>query len=363
LSDASQGARPGPSRVVREPATAGLSPAEALTSAFSDTLRLLFSPFDLRRWIKLSIVCLFLGGGTSSAAFHWSLGSLPSEVGVRDVLIQGRAYLAQHLWLIVLAIALGLGLGLSVLYLRALFRFVLVDTIVKREILVRQAISEFRPLAHSYFFWLLGALLVAGTVLAAGVLAVLPHLRTTPAAGRGSLVFTAALATILLAEVFAGLIVALVIMLTDDLAVPVMYAEGLRLLAAWRKLWRYARGESGSFALYVLLRFVVSVGVGVAVLFFLFPVLVALFSGAIILGALVVLALRLVGIAWVWNLLTLVLASLALLLLMGLLLVLLSLAGMPGQVFLQNFGMRFIAPRVPSLSALWRLPHPTGWRR
>jgi hypothetical protein len=49
-----------------------------------------------------------------------------------------------------------------------------------------------------------------------------------------------------------------------------------------------------------------------------------------------------------------VLAALALVLLIGLLLLLLGVAGMPGQVLLQSFGMRFLASRVPALDALWR---------
>jgi hypothetical protein len=100
------------------------------------------------------------------------------------------------------------------------------------------------------------------------------------------------------------------------------------------------------------------VGVGIAVLFFLFPALVALFSGAIIVAVVVVMALHLVGLAWVWNPLTVVLAGAAVLLLMVLLLTLLGVAGMPGQVFLQTFGMRFMAPRVPALAQLWQALTP-----
>jgi signal transduction histidine kinase len=123
------------------------------------------------------------------------------------------------------------------------------------------------------------------------------------------------------------------------------------------------RAEAGAFTLYVVLRFVVSVGVGTAVLFVLFPTLVVLFSGAIIVAALILLTLQVVGVAWVWTPLTVVLAALAVLVLTGLLLILLSVAGMPGQVFLQGFGMRFVASRVPALDALWRTPRlssPSG---
>jgi hypothetical protein len=66
----------------------------------------------------------------------------------------------------------------------------------------------------------------------------------------------------------------------------------------------------------------------------------------------VVLALHLVGLTWVWNLPTISLALAALAVLIALLVILLSTVGMPGQVFLQDFSLRFIAARSPSLETL-----------
>jgi len=86
-------------------------------------------------------------------------------------------------------------------------------------------------------------------------------------------------------------------------------------------------------------------------------------SGALVTTALVILALRMVGLAWAWNPLTIFLGVVALGLLTGLLFALLSVVGMPGQVYLQNYGIRFIASRVPSLEALCRASAPLGRRR
>jgi FtsH-binding integral membrane protein len=132
-----------------------------------------------------------------------------------------------------------------------------------------------------------------------------------------------------------------------------MYADRLPLPSAWRELWRKMRDDPAAFAVYILLRFVLSVGVSVAVLLFLVPLLVGVFSGAVIIAAVVVLALHLVGLTWVWSLSTITLALVALLLLCAVLVILLSAAGMPGQVFLQDFGLRFITARSPSLKALY----------
>ena len=334
------------------PARPGVSAVQALTQAWDDTLEFLFKPLDVERWFWLSFICLFLGGGASSAALNWNLGSLSGNASFDRVLGPLRDYVLLHLWLIILTVTLGLGLALGLLYLRAVFRFVLVDALVRRVVRLGAAWHATRPQSRSYYRWLLATLLLVGAALTLGTIAVIPHLWSLASAGARSLLFWVTLTGLLLVDIFVGVLVALVVTLTDDLVVPIMYAEGLSLLPAWKKLWQSLRVEAGGFAMYVLVRFAVAVAVGGSALFFLFPILIGLFSGAIMTGVLVLLGLRLLGLAWAWNPLTTALASTALLLLIGAILILLSVVGMPGQLLIQNFGIRFISARVPALKAL-----------
>jgi hypothetical protein len=331
-----------------------ISAVHALSQAWDDTLEFLFKPLDVERWFWLSFICLFLGGGASSAAFNWNLGSLPGDAGFDRILGPLREYVLMHLWLIILTVSLGLSLALGLLYVRAVLRFVLVDALFRRSVRLGAAWQETRPQGRSYFWWLLATLLLVGATLTCGAFALIPHLRSLASTSTRPLLFWVSLTGLLLADIFVGLLLALVITLTDDLVVPIMYAEGLALLPAWRKLWQRLRAEVGGFAVYVLLRFAVSVAVGGSALFFLFPILIGLFSGAIITSVLVLLSLRLLGLVWAWNPLTTALASAALVLLIVAILILLSVVGMPGQLLIQNFGIRFISSRVPALKAL---PH------
>jgi hypothetical protein len=340
-----------------------ISPAAAMSWALDDTLRLLFRPFDAWRWTKLSLLCLFLGGGTPTAAFQWSLSALPSDFRLSDLVTGARQYVAQHLSLIFLVIGLALALGLGFLYLRSVFRFILVDSLVKMEVAARSAWSALRPLGQSYFWWLVGTLVALAVTFSLVVIVAFPGLHAASTSGTGKLLATASLALILSLIVLLGLAVALLITLTDDLVVPLMYAERLPLASAWGELWQKMRHDPASFAVYILLRFVLSVGVSVAVLLFLVPLLVGVFSGAVIVGATVILALHLVGLAWVWSLPTISLAVAALVLLSAVLVILLSVVGMPGQVFLQAFGLRFIAARSPSLETLCSVSRGRGRRQ
>lgn len=332
---------------------------EALVASFYDTVDLLFTPFDGRRWFKLSLVCLFLGGGTPTAAFNWTF-ALPAEVNVRPAMERARAYIGSHLWLVILMILIGLAVSVGALYVRSVFRFVLVDTIVRREVSVRAAWSKLRPLGRSYFRWLVGLVVSAAAALALTAFAAFEYLRSAAVAGTSSLAFSIVLVSILLLIALAGLFLMVIVTLTDDLVVPLMYAEQIQLGTAWRKLARSLRFETGAYTLYVLLRFVASLGVAVLVLLLLFPILFSVFSGVGIAVALIVLGLKMVGLTWLWNGATILVASAAAMLLTGLLLLLLSAAGMPGQVLLQGFGMRFASPRFPSVEDLWILSRRRG---
>lgn len=331
---------------------ADLSAAGAISYALDDTLGLLFRPFHGWKWARLGMLCLLLGSGPPTAAFQWGLGAIPTEYRLPDLLNHARLFLSAHPSLIFLAIAATLALGLVFLYLRSVFRFLLVDSLVRMEVTLRQAWPAIRPLGRSYFRWLAGTLAGLAAAFSLMVIAALSGVRAAPSSGPGKLFATASLALILSLIVLLGLAAGLLIMLSDDLAVPLMYADRLSLAAAWRDLWRKMRRDPASFAVYILLRFVLSVGVSVAVLLFLVPLLVGVFSAAVIVAATVVLALHLVGLTWVWNVATVALASLALAGFIAVLLILLGLVGMPGQVFLQDFSLRFIAARSPSLNAL-----------
>jgi len=221
-----------------------------------------------------------------------------------------------------------------------------VDVVIKRELALGSAWSKARRLGWWYFLWLAGALATFGVASAAVALLVYPYMRTA-AAGVRSLELSIALSGSLLVVTLLGLALAVAITLTDDLVVPMMYKKQLRLASAWRGLAGMIRREPETFAMYAILRFLISVVIGAAVLFCLFPILLGLLSSVIIVGALVAWGLGGLGLVWVWNPVTVVLALTVIAVLAGAQVVLAGVAGMPGQVLLQSFGIRFISSRLP----------------
>ena len=336
-----------------------LSPLASLASARDDTLHLLFQPFEARRWLRLSALCLFLGGGSSTAAFQWGFSALPGELHPAHILLRARIILAQHVSLMVLAALLGVGVAVALLYVRCVFRFLLVDAILARRLSLRAAWKRLEPFGRAYF-WLLMEVFCVLILLAAGMAVAFLSL-TDSTTGVKSLP-SPLLILVLAAIVLTGLLLAVAITLTDDLVVPIAYAEHISFPAAWKKIWNVGQREAGTFVYYLALRFAMSFLIGVGVLAFLFPVLTGLSSGPLIAAAVTVAFLRLVGLSWTWNFATITLGILALLLLTGAIFILLSVAGMPGQVYLQTLGVRFIGPRSPALAALSRASESSARR-
>ncbi len=327
---------------------ASSSLSEALVQAWHDTLDLLLRPFDAWRWVKLSAVCLVLGGGTPTAAFNWTLGILPSDLQARALASEVVAYFARSPWLLIPALTFLLLIALSLLFVRAQGRFILVDAVIRKEVRIERAWRWNRRLVRSYFLFLLGLLVVMGSVFGAMAIASFPYLQS--GASQASWAFSLTLALLLGTVILLGLLSALVITLMDDFVVPLMYAERLPVGPAWGKLLGQMRKEPGAFAIYVLARIGLAILIGAVVLFFLFPALLAIFSGAAVMGSLGLLSLRVIGTVWTWNAATVTLALMAGTMLSGVLLVALSVASMPGQVFLQNLAIRFVSTHFPSLA-------------
>jgi len=97
----------------------------------------------------------FSGGGTSTAAFQWGFGTLPIDIHASEFLARARLVMAEHASLIVLAVLFSVALVLSIVYIRCVFRFILVDAVIKQDVSVREAWKRMEPAGRTYFLWLL----------------------------------------------------------------------------------------------------------------------------------------------------------------------------------------------------------------
>lgn len=233
---------------------------EALDDARGATESLL-RPFDRGTWLRLALIAFFVGGAGAP-----SFQGNPSGVGDGgDVTVPGAPgdVVIEQLpdLLFVVAAIVGVVLLLALLHgaIAAVMEFVLVRGVSERDVRIRAPFRErlgsgLRLFAFRFvvgFLWLL----VIGVPIA---LVVLGAMQVGPAV---------ALLVIPLVFVVAvgGLLTAVVMRLTTDFVVPAMYEEGLGVIAGWRRVWPLVRREWKQLGVYLLVRFGLSIVVGIAV--------------------------------------------------------------------------------------------------
>jgi hypothetical protein len=139
-------------------------------------------------------------------------------------------------------------------------------------------------------------------------------------------------------------------LLAKDFLVPIMALENLDFADGWHRLLGIIRPEKGRFALYLLMKIVLSIAAAI-----LFGI-VALVPSVFVIGPAVVavLAGKAAGLGWT-------VATISLTIIFGTMLILLlvyliALVSVPATVFFPAYAMHFLAARYPNLDILL---HPT----
>ncbi|WP_458189594.1 DUF7544 domain-containing protein [Haladaptatus sp. NG-WS-4] len=229
---------------------------DALDDAIETSKRLLL-PVEVRTWLKLAIVVLFLGGATASppsGGTQYSVG--PGETGSVDLPVPSETVVMAVLGIVALSILVGL---LFVL-VGSVMEFVFVEALRTREVHVRRYMSDHlgqgvRLFGFRFVLFLPILLSVVGLVLA-----VVPAaMADTPNVAIGFALFLIPVIVLL------GLLIELIDGLTTNFVVPVMVLQGGGVLAGWRAFWPTLRGQWKQYVVYVLLRFVLTIAAGLVV--------------------------------------------------------------------------------------------------
>lgn len=227
-----------------------------IDDAVSVTQKFLF-PFDLRRWLKLVLVSLFVGGGMSlpTGQFQTSgnvdpstgaeLGSLPFD----------------PMAVIVPLVAVFVVLGVLFSIVGAIMEFVLVESLRTDEVAVRRhwgrrwrqglRLFGFRlviglPLLGIFAGWF--GLLFAPTLFD-GIEQVVPF---------GTLLLVGIPVVFLVALLYA-----LVASFTTVFVVPIMIETDSGVVAAWGRLWKSIKSQPKQYLAYAALGFALSLTTGI----------------------------------------------------------------------------------------------------
>jgi hypothetical protein len=251
--------------------------------------------------------------------------------------------------LILVAIFAVIVLAVVFLYINSVFRFILFDSVLRRECSIGDGWSKWRRAGGRFFLWQIVFQIAAWMFLA--VLVGLP-LALAFAAGwmtdlrqhLGRLVI-GVIFLVCLVVVFA-LAAAVVQVLAKDFLVPLMALENLDFADGWHRLLGIIGREKGRYAVYLLLKFVLSIAA--AILFSILAIVPVLF--VVVPGVVAVVAGSAAGMGW--NVTTISLAIIFGTVLFFVLIYLVALVCVPATVFFPAYAMYFLAARYPTLDAL-----------
>lgn len=243
-----------------------LSVLDPIAAAFRRTGRILFRPFDLKKWFVLGFCAWLarLGTGGGAGGTNWNV---PDEGTAERELEQVQDWFATHLELAIgLAVILvlsGILLWVLLTWLSSRGKFMFLDGVLHNRGAVVEPWSRFRNLGNSLFGLRLVLLILAVITIGVTVAFLAFSFRAI-----GFDEDDPSIAAIVLVSVWVGLIVALGIafvlvgLAVNDFLVPIMWLRGCRALDAWPELRALLYANPGIFVLYVLLKIVVAMVIG-----------------------------------------------------------------------------------------------------
>jgi len=343
-----------------------VSAVDCVQPALQHARTQLFTHFRWGQWSRLALVgilaaelhvggCNFgnMGGGWPRLPRKNHSEFLPSSALPSGFPPFNSAHLSEHiaqfLGLIVVGVFVAIVLAFLFLYISSVFRFILFDSVLQRHCSISEGWRKWHRAGGRFFLWQIVFQISALLFLA--VLVGLPLAMAMAAGWTTDLkehIGRMIVGVVLLVGLFFlfALTAAVVQVLARDFLVPIMALEDLDFADGWHRLLAMIRLEKGRYAVYLLLKLVLSIAA--AILFGIIALVPALFI--FVPAAVAVIAGHEAGMGW--SVTTISLAIIFGTVLLLLLIYLIALVCVPATVFFPAYALYFLASRYPALDAL-----------
>lgn len=226
--------------------------------------RILFQPFDFRKWFVIGFCAWLahLGEGGANSGFNFNSWNRPGG-GAREQAERVKDYVMSNLsWMIPLVVSLilvGVAVWVVLLWLSSRGRFMFLHCVALDRAEVEEPWRKFAREGNSLFWFRLVLGLVAMIVmLPLGALMGFTIFRMVDAGSASTVgVLTAALAG--LAMVGLGMAFLVITKLTTDFVVPIMSLRGTPCRAAWNELRSLFSANLGHLILYLLFQILLGI--------------------------------------------------------------------------------------------------------
>jgi hypothetical protein len=251
-----------------------ISVVEPISPALERVKRSLFQPFDLGKWFVIGFCAwlAYLGeGGGGSAGFHGPSGGGGHGGDFRHGFEHAKDFVLNNLyWIIPVTVAvvvLCLALGILFLWLNSRGKFMFLHCVVLDQAEVIEPWNKFAHEGNSLFWFrlvlgLVGAVLTLPLLVTIAVLILRMFLHGEPEVG--GIVTVAGLALVFFV---LAIVLSIIRKFTTDFVVPIMFLRRGKCWAAWKEFYSLLSARPGQFTLYILFQIVLSLAIGMLVLF------------------------------------------------------------------------------------------------
>lgn len=282
----------------------------------------------------------FLPSGMASDLSPFDPARIPAHIS---------EHIAQFLGLIVVGVFVLIVLAFVFLYINSVFRFILFDSVLRRHCSISEGWGKWRRAGGRFFLWQIVFQIAFSLFLA--VLIGVPLALAFAAGWMTDLqqhVARLVVGMILLLGLLLVCVLAAVVVqfLAKDFLVPIMALENLDFADGWHRLLEMIRPEKGRFAVYLLLKLVLSIAAAI-----LFTIIAIAPTLLVVIPAVVAVVVgKVVGMGW--SVTTISLAIIFGTLLLLVLIYLIALVCVPATVFFPAYAIHFLAARYPNLDAV-----------
>lgn len=349
--------------------TGPLNAIDAVRPAIERTRAELFQPFRIGIWLRFAALAILTGemssgGGVPNFGYH-----MPAQPNGSSQAFAAAARvpftwppLHKVLPFIIAGAIVFVLLYLLFLWISSTLRFVLLEGVITGQPRIRQGWRRWSLHGNALFAWRL-----VFTIIVMAAYAVFIGLPVFAAWRAG--VFRSPhdhLIALILGGLLFGLLAAIVAIatlvvwvLTKDFVVPMMAAEGISPVEAWRRLSLLMRPRKGSYAGYVLFKAVLALAAGIIVAIIVIAIIIILLIPFIILA--IAMGILGGGGSLGWSALAITMLVLFAIVAFVLIITVIATISVPIVVFFQSYALHFFAPRYEPLARLmWPTLPPTA---
>lgn len=348
-----------------------VSVTQLIEPAFRFTYKLLFTkPFNWKKWVKLAFVAWLAGeafvGGSGGGHVNVPFPGQEQSHGssIPPWFSDTWRYLIDHIVaiIVIIAVTIAIFITLCLIFavLRAIFVFIFLDLLSKKEAKIRTGFSQYQSRGWRLFGFrlvigLISLVIIIGLIVLA-VLSFISLFKGVPEFSHPSI--SSIFMLILLGLIFLAILIFLILVIgifdafTTNFVVPTMYLKDIGVIPAWKRYYQTLRVHVWDTVRFVLMKFVLGMAGGIISFVVVLVVLIPFGLIGLVIGLMSYLIMAALHLALAKTVLIIIAVAIPIILLILPFSFVLICLFLPLAVFFRVYTLMFLSACDPELTVL-----------